>query len=127
MLLKSLTECADRYKCQVPIFLNIKYFLFQQYEQLLNIPKAFDILVAQAKLPPIQAIFITPPNDQERPKELTLNPEFSKFFSEELLLWIDTHVPNKHNPQNPVLLDSSLEGYFRNLSYWGAEFKIPSS
>ncbi|CAB1221790.1 alpha/beta hydrolase-fold protein [Acinetobacter bouvetii] len=86
------------------------FFDGEQYAQLLNVPKALDILVEQGKLPPIQAIFVSPPNEQIRPKELTPNPEFSAFFQDELLPWIDAHVPNSRDPQKTVLLGSSLGG-----------------
>ncbi|KYQ72908.1 alpha/beta hydrolase-fold protein [Acinetobacter pragensis] len=72
--------------------------------------KALDILVEQGKLPPIQAVFVSAPNDAERPKELTPNPEFKAFFGQELLPWIDQHLPNKRNKKKTVLLGSSLGG-----------------
>ncbi len=86
------------------------FFDGQQYADLLNVPKALDILVEQGKLPPIQAVFVSPPNDAVRPKELTPNAEFTAFFGEELLPWLDQHVPNKRNKNKTVLLGSSLGG-----------------
>ena len=86
------------------------FFDGQQYAELLDVPKAFDILVEQGKLPPIQAVFLSPPNDQERPKELTPNIEFSEFFAKEFLPWLDQHLPNKRNKEKTVLLGSSLGG-----------------
>ncbi|MFH7766172.1 alpha/beta hydrolase-fold protein [Acinetobacter sp. BSP-28] len=86
------------------------FFDGEQYAQLLNVPKALDILVEQGKLPPIQAIFVSPPNEQLRPNELTPNPEFSAFFQDELLPWIDAHVPHSRDRQKTVLLGSSLGG-----------------
>lgn len=86
------------------------FFDGEQYANLLHVPKALDILVNQGKLPPIQAIFVSPPNEQERPKELTPNAEFSRFFKDELLPWIDENAPNKRNKQKTVLLGSSLGG-----------------
>ncbi len=60
------------------------FFDGQHYNELLNVPKALDILVEQGNLPPIQAYFVSPPNEQIRPKELTPNKEFSAFFNQEL-------------------------------------------
>ncbi len=86
------------------------FFDGKQYADLLQVPKALDILVVQGKLPPIQAVFVSAPNDAERPKELTPNPEFTAFFGQELLPWIDRHLPNKRNKKKTVLLGSSLGG-----------------
>ncbi|MGE8541422.1 MAG: alpha/beta hydrolase-fold protein [Acinetobacter sp.] len=86
------------------------FFDGQQYADLLNVPKALDVLVEQGKLPPIQAIFVSAPNDEERSRELTPNTAFTDFFGQELLPWIDQHAPNKRNKQNTVLQGSSLGG-----------------
>ncbi|NHB57474.1 DUF3327 domain-containing protein [Acinetobacter sp. 194] len=86
------------------------FFDGQHYAELLNVPKALDILVEQGKLPPIQAVFLSPPNEQIRPQELTPNPEFSKFFSQEFLPWLDEKLPNKRHKNKTVLLGSSLGG-----------------
>lgn len=86
------------------------FFDGQQYNELLNVPKALDILVEQGQLPPIQAIFVSPPNDQERPKELTPNTKFSAFFSDELMPWIQKNAPAKVDSKKTVLLGSSLGG-----------------
>ncbi|MCL6230975.1 alpha/beta hydrolase-fold protein [Acinetobacter amyesii] len=86
------------------------FFDGQQYNELLNVPKALNILVEQGQLPPIQAIFVSPPNDQERPKELTPNAKFSAFFSDELMPWIQKNAPAKVDSKKTVLLGSSLGG-----------------
>ena len=86
------------------------FFDGQQYNELLNVPKALDILVEQGQLPPIQVIFVYPPNDQERPKELTPNAKFSAFFSDELMPWIQKNAPAKVDSKKTVLLGSSLGG-----------------
>lgn len=86
------------------------FFDGQQYAQLLNVPKALDILVQQGKLPPIQAVFVSPSSAQDRPKELTPNAEFTEFFNQELLPWLDHHLPHQRDPEKTVLLGSSLGG-----------------
>ncbi len=86
------------------------FFDGPQYVNLLNVPKALDILVDSGKLPPIQAVFVAAPNDAERPKELTPNPSFSDFFAQELLPWLDQHLPNPREKNQTVLLGSSLGG-----------------
>ncbi len=86
------------------------FFDGQHYNELLNVPKALDILVEQGKLPPIQAIFVSPPNEQIRPKELTPNKEFSAFFNQELMPWIKKNAPQTLNANKTVLLGSSLGG-----------------
>lgn len=91
-------------------YITLIFFDGQQYAQLLNVPKALDILVQQGKLPPIQAVFVSPASEQERPKELTPNAEFTQFFNHELLPWIDHHLPHQRDSQKTVLLGSSLGG-----------------
>ncbi|OTG88965.1 hypothetical protein B9T34_13760 [Acinetobacter sp. ANC 3813] len=86
------------------------FFDGTQYADLLNVPKALDILVEQGQLPPIQAIFVSAPNNEQRSKELTPNTASTEFFGKELLPWIDQHAPNKRNKQKTVLLGSSLGG-----------------
>lgn len=86
------------------------FFDGRQYADLLQVPKALDILVSQGKLPPIQAVFVSAPDDAQRPKELTPNAEFTAFFGQELLPWIDRHLPAKRNKRKTVLLGSSLGG-----------------
>lgn len=84
------------------------FFDGHEYATLLNVPKALDILVEQGKLPPIQAVFIDPINAEIRPKELTPNAEFSKFFQKEFLPWLDQHI--ERDVKKTVLLGSSLGG-----------------
>lgn len=84
------------------------FFDGEQYADLLNVPKALDILVQQHQLPPIQAVFITHPSDAIRPKELTPNDEYSEFFAKEFLPWLDQHI--QRDPKKTVLLGSSLGG-----------------
>lgn len=84
------------------------FFDGNEYANLLNIPKALDILVEQGKLPPVQAIFIDPINAQIRPKELTPNADFSQFFQKEFLPWLDQHI--ERDVSKTVLLGSSLGG-----------------
>lgn len=84
------------------------FFDGNEYANLLNVPKALDILVEQGKLPPIQAVFIDPINAQIRPKELTPNADFSQFFQKEVLPWLDQHI--ERDTQKTVLLGSSLGG-----------------
>lgn len=94
------------------------FFDGQQYAELLNVPKALDILVKQGKLPPIQAVFVSHPSDELRPKELTPNAKYSAFFAQELLPWLDQQSSNglhhplqfKRNKDKTVLLGSSLGG-----------------
>lgn len=84
------------------------FFDGNEYANLLNVPKALDILVEQGKLPPIQAVFIDPINAQIRPKELTPNADFAQFFQKEFLPWLDQHIERDVN--KTVLLGSSLGG-----------------
>lgn len=84
------------------------FFDGEQYAHLVNVPKTLEILVQQEKLPPIQVVFVSPASEQERPKELSPSPEFSRFFSTELLPWIDQKL--QRDPQKTVLLGSSLGG-----------------
>lgn len=84
------------------------FFDGEYYADLLNVPKALDLLVAQGKLPPIQAVFVSVPDAVQRSQELTPNPKFSAFFSNELLPWIDQKL--KRDPNKTVLLGSSLGG-----------------
>lgn len=86
------------------------FFDGQQYSELLNVPKALDLLAEQDRLPPIQAIFVSHPSDQLRPKELTPNPAYTQFFIEELLSSVDHHLNHNRNKQKTVLLGSSLGG-----------------
>lgn len=85
------------------------FFDGEEYAKLLNIAKVLDILVNQAKLPPIQVVFVAHPSNTERPKELTPNPAYSQFFREELIPWVDQTL-NHRNTQKTVLLGSSLGG-----------------
>ncbi len=85
------------------------FFDGEEYAKLLNVSKALDILVQQGKLPPIQAIFVAHPSSTERPKELTPNAEYSQFFREELIPWVDQQLKNR-NKQKTVILGSSLGG-----------------
>lgn len=84
------------------------FFDGNEYANLLNVPKALDILVEQGKLPPIQAVFIDPINAQIRPKELTPNADFSQFFQKEFLPWLDQQI--ERDVSKTVLLGSSLGG-----------------
>lgn len=84
------------------------FFDGDYYANVLQVPKVLDILVERGKLPPIQAVFIDPINAAIRPKELTPNLEFSKFFKYEFLPWLDLHI--KRDPKQTVLLGSSLGG-----------------
>lgn len=84
------------------------FFDGNEYANLLNVPKALDILVEQGKLPPIQAVFIDQINTQIRPKELTPNADFSKFFQKEFLPWLDQQI--ERDAGKTVLLGSSLGG-----------------
>lgn len=91
-------------------YITALFFDGKQYSTLLNVAKALDILVEQGKIPPIQAVFISHPSDALRPKELTPNAEYSQFFSQELLPWLDQHLTFPRNKQKTVLLGSSLGG-----------------
>lgn len=91
-------------------YITALFFDGEEYNHLLNVSKALDILVSQEKLSPIQVVFISHPNKSERTKELTPNAEYSQFFSQELLPWIDQHLPNPRNQHKTVLVGSSLGG-----------------
>lgn len=84
------------------------FFDGNEYANLLQVPKALDILVEQGKLPPIQAVFIDPIDAKTRPKELTPNTDFSNFFQTEFLPWLDQQI--ERDAHKTVLLGSSLGG-----------------
>ena len=85
------------------------FFDGKQYSELLNVPKALDILVESGQLPPIQAVFVSHPSDTLRPQELTPNKAYTQFFIDELMPFIDQKLPNRDRSKT-VILGSSLGG-----------------
>jgi enterochelin esterase-like enzyme len=84
------------------------FFDGEEYATLLNTATILDLLVQQGQLTPIQAVFVSAPNAQERPKELTPNAEFSAFFKNEFLPWLDHQI--QRDNKKTVVLGSSLGG-----------------
>ena len=52
------------------------FFDGKQYSELLNVPKALDILVELGQLPQIQAVFVSPPSDVLRDGSVNLNNSY---------------------------------------------------
>ena len=105
---RKITVYQSKKKYSEQSYITAIFFDGNEYANLLNVPKALDILVEQGKLPPIQAVFIDPIDAKNRPKELTPNTDFSNFFQKEFLPWLDQKI--ERDKHKTVLLGSSLGG-----------------
>ncbi len=121
---------------------NVRYYMPYGYEQLNNLPTIYvtdgheysdhklgamieilDNLIEQQKIEPIIAIFIDPREVKDntvnrRMEELTLNPKFASFVTDELVPITDSSYKTSKDHNARAILGTSLGGL--NATYLGA-------
>ncbi len=97
--------------------------LFDGDDYLSKVPTSLilDNLIADAKIPPMRAVFINTPIPSMREKELTPNKEFADFLANEFKPWLCTEHDICSSAENTILSGSSYGG----LSAMYIAFKHP--
>lgn len=80
----------------------------QGYTSLIPTPSILSRLIAEAKIPPVRALFVDSFSDGRRAEEFAMNPAFSTFLSKELPQWHNRKYGSLD--MKPVLVGSSLVG-----------------
>ncbi|HNP17817.1 MAG TPA: alpha/beta hydrolase-fold protein [Fulvivirga sp.] len=120
---------------------NVQYYTPNGYEKLQNLPSVYvtdgqeysdhklgamieilDNLIEQQKIEPIIAVFIDPRDVKNnsvnrRAEELTLNPKFASFITDELVPFTDSSYKTSTENNDRAILGTSLGGL--NATYLG--------
>jgi len=84
--------------------------LFDGDRNVLWIPKALDLLIAQRKIPAIVAVMTDESVPSVRGSELMCNPQFTDFLAQELVPWSRDRYHTTTQPERVVIAGSSLGG-----------------
>jgi enterochelin esterase family protein len=78
--------------------------------ELIPGPTILDNLIAENKIPPLVAVFISSIDQTARNQELPCYPRFIHFLSQELLPWISRRYLVTQNPSQTIVAGSSYGG-----------------
>ena len=87
-------------------------FLFdgKEYQSKVQTPIMLDNLIADKKIPPLIAVFISNPSYKSRALELPCNPLLADFMAKELLPWFKQTITPNVTAQQSILSGSSYGG-----------------
>jgi enterochelin esterase-like enzyme len=81
------------------------------YLNLIPTPTILDNLEAAGKIPPVVAVFVANPVEEDvRAKELTCNPKFADFVARELMPWVRSRYRVSNNPRRVTVGGISFGG-----------------
>ncbi|WP_417844713.1 alpha/beta hydrolase-fold protein [Thalassospira sp.] len=91
---------------------NVLLFVFDARAYLTKIPTPdiLDNLMAEGKIPPVMAVFISNPDADARARELPANPDFADAMATEFLPWVISETGIKAVAARTVLAGSSYGG-----------------
>lgn len=77
---------------------------------LIPVPCILDKLIAEGKIPPILAVFVSSIDQPSRKLELPCYQPFTEFLVRELMPWIHSHYKVTNNPHRIIVTGSSYGG-----------------
>lgn len=80
------------------------------YHRVIPVHTILTNLVAAQRIPPLVAVLIDSPDQASRDHELTCNPEFLAFLTQELLPWVRQHYHVTTDPRQTIVAGSSHGG-----------------
>lgn len=81
-----------------------------EYHRVVPVPTILTNLVAEQRIPSLVAVLIDSPDQETRDRELTCNPLFLAFLTQELLPWIRQHYHVTTDPRQTMVAGSSHGG-----------------
>lgn len=78
--------------------------------QLIPTPIILDNLIAEGRIPPVVAIFVSSIDQSKRNRELPCYKPFANFVSDELQAWVHKYFNVTSDPQRTILAGSSFGG-----------------
>jgi len=86
------------------------FFDAKTYQSEIPTPRILDNLIAEKKIPPAIAVFVSNPSYKSRAEELTCNPDFAKFIAQELHPWVIEKSKISTTAETTLLAGSSYGG-----------------
>lgn len=85
------------------------------YVTYAHIPTALAARIADGKIPPLMAVFVTPPNYEKaaspnRETEYGINPVFADFMADELVPYVESKYPIGRGPETRMVTGDSYGG-----------------
>lgn len=80
------------------------------YLDLIPLPAILDNLIAAGRIPPVVAVLVGRPEDEERDRDLACSRPFTQFLAGEALPWVRERYRVTADPARTVIAGSSLGG-----------------
>lgn len=80
------------------------------YTSVVPTPTILDNLLAEGRIPPLVAVFVSNPDQETRGRELPCHPPFVRFLTDELIPWVRARYRITDDPRLTIVGGSSYGG-----------------